>query len=107
MMFTLRHVHSGKILLRDDLKQEITGQLQGVIVSGDFDVGFVSGSSICNPADLAEIWSDIKKGSEVVLWCDGLKTKTSSGATSRRQRQARDSDETNKESDDIVKALTK
>ena len=61
-------------------------------MSSDFDVGYVCGNSVIsirNPDDLAEIWSDIKKGNKVVLWCDGLKTKDSSGgATSNRRRQS-------------------
>ena len=48
----------------------------------------VSGNSvigICNPADLAEIWSDIRKGKKVVLWCGGLKAKSNSKSESSKQ----------------------
>ena len=77
-MFTLCSIDSAKVASRDTLTAEIRGQLRGDIVSNDFDVGYISGNSIIsirNPDDLAEIWPDIKKGSETVLWCYGLKMK--------------------------------
>jgi hypothetical protein len=78
-MFTLRNIDVDKIVSCDNLTGEIRGQLCGDIVSSAFDVGYISGNSIIsirNPDGLAEIWSDItKKGSKVVLWCDGLKMK--------------------------------
>lgn len=82
----------------------------------DFDVGFVSGNSVIstrNPGDLAEVWSDIKRGRKVVLWCDGLKTKLASVSTnsapSNRQRRSRESegDETDEESDDLCARFQK
>ena len=92
-MFTLRNIDVNKIVSRDNLMGEIRGQLRGDIVSSDFDVGYVCGNSVIsirNPDDLAEIWLDItERRNKVVLWCDGLKMKDSSGgATSSRRRQA-------------------
>ena len=94
-IFTIRNINSTRVASRDDLKGEIRTQLQGDIVQSDFDVGFVSAGnsvvSIRNPADLAEVWADIRKGNKVVLWCDGLKVKPSS--ISNRRKRARESDE--------------
>ena len=92
-MFTLRNIDIDKIASRDNLKEEIRGQLRGDIVSSDFDVGYMCENSVIsirNPDDLAEIWSDItERKNKVVLWCDGLKIEDSSGgATSSRRRQA-------------------
>ena len=60
-----------------------------VILCQVTDVGYVCGNSvisISNLDDLPEIWSDItERKHKVVLWCDGLKMKDSSGdATSSR-----------------------
>ena len=90
-MFTLHSIDSGKVASCDTLKTEIRGQLHGDIVSNDFDVGYISGNSIIsthNPDDLAEIWSDIKKGSKIILWCDGLKVK--GGTVSNKRKQGAD-----------------
>ena len=76
-MFILRNIDCNKISSRDDLICQIRRQLLGDIIQSKFDVGLVSSTSvisICNPADLAEDWMDIKKGHKVVLWCDGLKS---------------------------------
>ena len=105
-MFTLRGIDSSKVASRDNLKAEIRGQLQGDIVSSDFDVGYVSGNSVIsirNPDDLSEIWSDVKKGNKIVLWCDGLKTKGSVGGATTKRKQATDSDieKTDEEEDEV------
>ena len=103
-IFTIRNINSTRVASRDDLNGEIRTQLQGDIVQSDFDVGFVSAGnsvvSIRNPADLAEVWADIRKGNKVVLWCDGLKVKPSS--ISNRRKRARESDdyETDEEADE-------
>ena len=70
-MFTLRSIDCNKVRSRDDLSGEIRRQLGGVVIQGEFDVGFVSGNSvisISNLADLAEVWLDVNKGRQVVLW---------------------------------------
>ncbi len=74
-LFTLRSIDSNTILSRDDLIAEIKRQLPGDI-RREFDVGVASGNSaisIRTRADLSEVWSDMKKGRKVVLWCNGLK----------------------------------
>ena len=64
-MFTLRSIDSERVCSRDELKHTIRSQLHGDVCSSDFDVGYISGSSIIsirNQADLSELWTDIQKG---------------------------------------------
>ena len=104
-MFTLRNIDCSKVRSRDDLSDKIRHQLLGDIIQDEFDVGFVSGNSIIsisNPADLAELWLDVNKGRKVVLWCDGLKSKSSSNTVTSRRRPARESDEDEMDEDTDV-----
>ena len=42
----------------------------------EFDIGYQVGAvvvSIRNSDDLHELWSAIQKGSNIILWCNGLK----------------------------------
>ena len=42
----------------------------------EFDIGYQVGAvvvSIRNSDDLQELWSVIQKGSNIILWCNGLK----------------------------------
>ena len=58
-----------KILIRKNLKDDIT--------SGDFDVGYIQGSSVVrvrSAEDLVELWSCLSEKT-TTLWCDGLCTK--------------------------------
>ena len=46
----------------------------------NFDVGYLQGSTVVNirsSKELDEVWKDIRRGKNVVLWCDGLKEITS------------------------------
>lgn len=73
--FTLRNIDTGNVNTCDRLKLLISAQLDSD-VTRDFDVGFVkSGSlvSIRSSSDLLKAWQAIYKGSNVILWCDGLK----------------------------------
>ena len=74
--FTIGNVDTAMISSRDDLKMTIREQLSEDITEGDFDVGFVDGSSIVtiqNKEDLSEVWSGLSKlGNTLSLWCDGL-----------------------------------
>ena len=74
--FTLRNINTSEVCSSKKLKQLIKNQLNGDIVE-DFDVvGVLQGTnvvSIRNVEDMKDVWSDIKKGIKVVLWCDGLK----------------------------------
>ena len=79
-VFTLRKVHPAKIVTCADLKLIIRQQLKEEIVANDFEVGFMSGTTVVQirtTEDLSELWSDLRKtGSKVMLWCDGLRGKT-------------------------------
>ena len=61
----------------DDLMEVLTRQLSEDIIDGNFDVGYLEGSTVLrlrNGHDL-EVWSCIRKSgskSKVMLWCDGL-----------------------------------
>ena len=59
----------------------------------NFDVGYLQGSTVVNirsSKDLNEVWKDIRRGKNIVLWCDGLKEMTSK--TQKRKHQADDSE---------------
>ena len=75
-MFTIRDVDTTVISSCDAIKTLIREQLNKDIVSGDFDIGFVIGSSavrIHNKNDLLDVWSELRKpGSKMTLWCDVL-----------------------------------
>ena len=69
---TLRDVNVSQVITRDQL---IKIQLADD-VTDDFDVRYYQSNtivSIRSPQDVMEVWSDVKKGNKVVLWCDGLK----------------------------------
>ena len=62
----------------DKLECVIRDQLSNEISRSRFDIGYIQGSHIVtirSREDLLEVWSNIKKGSNVILGCDGLKTK--------------------------------
>ena len=93
--FTLREIDIGRVCTRDQLKQVISTQLAGDI-AGDFDVGYYQNSivvSIRSPQDIQEIWNDIRKGSSVVLWCDGLSERAVVTKAKKRVSWDVDSDE--------------
>ena len=50
-----------------------------VDTESSFDIGYIQGShliTIKSVEDLLEVWANIKKGTNVILWCDGLKKST-------------------------------
>ena len=60
---------------RDKLKEVIKSQLENDLVE-HFDVGYYQGTtvvSIRSSQDLKEIWQEMKSGTKIVLWCDGLR----------------------------------
>ncbi len=75
---------------RDDLVQVIRRQLESDILSRDFDVGVIGDkSSVISTrtwADLAEVWSDLKKGKNVMLWCGGLRDSSGGGVCPARKQ---------------------
>ena len=65
-------MHKLECVIRDQLFDEISW-------SG-FDIGYIQGShtvTIRSKEYLLEVWSNVKKGSNIILWCDGLKKSTS------------------------------
>jgi len=93
---TLRNVDPISVNTQEKLKLLIRTQLQKD-VSGDFDVGFLQGSTVVNirsSEDLDEVWNDIR--------CDGLKEMTSK--IRKRKQQADDSEDDFDEDADIGKA---
>ena len=86
--FSLRNVDSSVITSCVTLKALIKAQLKDDIVK-EFDIGYQHNNSVVNirnSDDLLEVWSNIRQGKNISLWCDGLKT----SAAIRHKRQAAD-----------------
>ena len=47
--------------------------------------------TVWNETDLVEVWTNIQKGVNVILWCDGLKKNTKSNQARRSQAVSSDS----------------
>ena len=87
--FTLRNANSSLVNTYSQMKALIRDQLRSDITEGNFDIGYLQSNtviSIRSKEDLAEIWSSLRKGISVTLWCDGLKA-AAGGTTSRQKRQ--------------------
>jgi hypothetical protein len=72
--FTIRNINSSVVKICETLKSLIKAQLGEEVVK-DFDIGYQHGTAIVNMRtsdDLQEVWSNILKGTRVVLWCNGL-----------------------------------
>ena len=53
----------------------IRKQVGEEIIEGDFDVGYLQGNNVItmrNKEDIQELWCNLQKGSNTVIWCDGL-----------------------------------
>ena len=91
--FTIRDVDTAAISSCDDMKMLIREQLSEDIVTEDFDIGFVNGSSVIrirNKEDLSDVWAALRKpGNKMTLWCDGLVERR---ANSRKRVQGEDVD---------------
>ena len=77
-MFTLRNIKPDEVSTIYELECVIRDQLCDEISLSSFDIGYIQGShliTIRNVEDLLEVWANIKKGTNVVLWCDDLKKK--------------------------------
>ena len=83
----MRNIDCSKVISCGDLKGLIQQQLKQDVTSGDFDVGYVQGTSVIrvrSRQDFQEMWPEIVKG-KVMLWWEGLKgNKTSSGRLKRK-----------------------
>ena len=72
--FTIRNINPSVVKTCVSLKSLIRAQL-GEEILKEFDVGYLHGNSVVNvrnPDDLQEVWSNILKGTKVILWCNGL-----------------------------------
>ena len=93
-IFTLRNINSAQVCSSEELKQVIKTQLSNDIVD-DFEVGVVQGSnviSIRSRDDVMDIWKDVNKGTKVVLWCNGLRSKSKKRVASDDERDDDDID---------------
>ena len=74
--FTLRNVDQHALLTCDNLKGAIRRKLSDDITTGDFDVGYIQGTTVVRirtSDDLEELWSLLRQPQKsTVLWCDGL-----------------------------------
>ena len=89
--FTLRNINTSEVCSGNKLKNVIKTQLWDDIVTSeeDFEVGVVQGNSVVSirsKEDMMDVWKDIRKGTKVVLWCDGLRA-------TKRKRQTPQMDE--------------
>ena len=73
--FTVRNVSTATVTSVDGLKDLIKTQLLGE-VANKFDLGYIMhGSSVVSlrsKEDILEVWSNVNKGANIILWCDGL-----------------------------------
>lgn len=74
--FTLYNINQHALLTCDDLKGVIRKKLSDDITSGDFDVGYVQGTTVVRirtSEDLEELWLLLRQPHKnTILWCDGL-----------------------------------
>lgn len=94
--FTLRNVQALDLFTSQDLVSLIKAQLQEDIVAGNFECGYLQGSTVViirSKEDLRETWDNLKKGKNITLWCDGLNSATSSGGRKRSLHIDSDDDE--------------
>ena len=79
------------------LERVIRDQLFDEISRSTFDIGYIQGShtvTIRSKEDLLEVWSNLKKGGNIILWCDGLKR-----STNKKGAMSNDSSEDDDEED--------
>ena len=82
--------------------EEIWKQFGSEVVSSDLDfpVGYMKGNSkmsVISAADVNDVWTSVKKGENISLWCDRVRLQS--------KRKADDS-ESNSDSDDSSDADT-
>ena len=83
----MRNINPDKVSTIHKLECVIRDQLFDEISRSSFDIGYIQRShtvTIRSKEDLLEVWSNMKKVSNIILWCDGLKSTSESkkGATS-------------------------
>ena len=91
-------VHKLERVIRDQLFDEIS--------RSSYDIGYIQGShtvTIRNKEDLIEVWSSIKKGSNIILWCDGLKKKSAG----QSKKAAISSDSSDNDEEEVQETVMK
>ena len=84
-VYVLREITKSVLLTPQSLIEELQRQFgpQLVPTTYHFPVGYMKGStkvSIRTPADVADIWTHLNRGDQIVLWCEGVRRKTSHSA---------------------------
>ena len=95
--FVLRCINASTVTTCSHLKALIRKQVGGEINKNDFDVGYLQGNNAVimrNEEDIREVLCSLQKGSNTVIWCDGLVTEQSKTS---RKRQSLDSDSDDEE----------
>ena len=93
--FSIRDISPSAVTSCGALKGLIRAQL-GDDVEDDFDIGYQTGSAVVNircSVDLREVWESILTGTNVTLWCDGLKTPGSTSKKKRKRTEYSDDDD--------------
>ncbi len=91
--FTLRNVNSASTKTCGNLKDLVRQQLVDDIISDDFDIGYMEGNTVVSLRSTLEVWSDIRQGKKVTIWCDGLREDVSgAGQKSSRKRKNKGED---------------
>ena len=73
--FVLRGINASTVTTCSHLKALIRNQVGEEIIKGDFDVGYLQGNNVItmrNKEDIQELWCNLQKGSNTIIWCDGL-----------------------------------
>ena len=95
--FVLRSINGSMVTTCSALKALIRKQVGGEIIKEDFDVGYLQGNTVIimrNEDDILELLSNLERGSNTVIWCDGLLIQRSK---TTRKRPSLDSDSDDEE----------
>ena len=93
--FVLRSINASIVTTCSHLKALIRKQVGEEIIKGDFDVGYLQGNNVItmrNKEDIQELWYNLQRGSNIVIWCDGLLVQQSK-TTHKRPSLDSDSDD--------------
>ena len=94
--FVLRSINTSTVSTCSLLKALIRKQVGGEIIKDDFDVGYLQGNNVItmrNKEDIMELWSNLIRGSNTVIWCDGLLVQQSKGNRKRPSVDSESDDE--------------
>ena len=96
--FVLRGINASTVRTTcSHLKALIRKQVGEEIIKGDFDVGYyLQGSNVItmrNKEDIQDLWCNLQRGSNTVIWCDALLVQQSGKTTHKRPSLDSDSDD--------------